>query len=74
MTLGWSILLTSAKVVLDQRSYFEKYAHTSTLPADFRTDMIKYGRVGRPATPTCTNLPSNDAWLHDHKIQQKFLP
>ena len=27
--------------------YFEKYRRTSVLPADFRTNTVKYGRVGR---------------------------
>ena len=27
--------------------HFEKYARTSVLPADFRTNMVKYRRVGR---------------------------
>ena len=47
MTLGKFILFTSAKVVLDQRPYFEKYARTSVQPANFRTSTVKYGRVGR---------------------------
>ena len=38
---------TSAKVVLDQRLYFEKYARTSALPADFHTNVVKYGWAGR---------------------------
>ena len=30
--------------------YFDKYRHTSVLPADFRTNTVKYGQVGRSAT------------------------
>ena len=44
------ILSTSVTVVLDQRPYFEKYARTSVLPADFRTNTVQYGRVGRSAS------------------------
>ena len=29
--------------------YFEKYVHTSILPTDFRTNTVKYRRVGRSA-------------------------
>ena len=39
--------LTSAKVVLDQRPYFEKNVHTSILLANFRTNTVKHRRVCR---------------------------
>ena len=44
MTLGWFILFTSAKVVLDYSPYFEKYACTSILLSSFRTNTVKYGQ------------------------------
>ena len=47
LTLGRFILFTSAQVILEQRPYFEKYPRTPILPADFCTNMIKYGWVGR---------------------------
>ena len=39
--------LTSAKVVLDQRPYFEKNVHTSILLANFRTNTVKHRQVCR---------------------------
>ena len=47
LTLGRFILFTSAQVILEQRPYFEKHPRTPILPADFCTNMIKYGWVGR---------------------------
>ena len=54
MTLRRFILFTSALVVLDQRWYFEKYVHTSVLPANFHTNTVKYGQVGRPDAMSTT--------------------
>ena len=56
MTPGRSILFTSAKVVLDQRPFFEKYAPTSALPANFHTNTVKYGQVGGSVTSQLSNV------------------
>ena len=72
MTLRRFISFTSAKVVLDQRPYYEKNAHTSALLADFRTNMVKYGWVDRSALEyKCQTArmtpPGSNPWISPTK-------
>ena len=48
--------MTLRQVILDQKPYFEKYMRTSTLPAHFCTNTVKYGWVGRSAKKSKTEV------------------
>ena len=61
MTLGRFVLLTPAKVITDHRPHYEKYMCASVLLANFYTNPVKHGWVGRsennhPVFPRITQL------------------